>query len=86
MTPLTPVPSRSSASEGEGKKPLKGEKSKTKKRTSPPITPVVDGATSGCEGNESSTDDQGASGPTSCFTKENMARLRTHLGDGKGEC
>ena len=50
-TPLTPVPSRSSASESEGKKPVKGEKSKIKKRTSPPITPVVDGATGGCEGN-----------------------------------
>ena len=35
---------------------MKGEKSKTKKRTSSPITPVVDGATGGYEGNESSTD------------------------------
>ena len=54
---------------------MKGEKSKVKKRPSPPITPVVDGASGGCGGNESSTDDQGASGPTSCFTKESMARL-----------
>ena len=85
-TPLTPIPSGNSASEGEGKKPMKGEKNKTKKRPSPPVTPVVDGTSAGCEGNESSTDDQGASGPTSCFTKESMARLRAHLGDGRGEC
>ena len=65
---------------------MKGEKSKVKKRPSPPITPVVDGASGGCGGNESSTDDQGASGPTSCFTKESMARLRAHLGDGRGKC
>ena len=85
-TPLTPIPSGNSASEGEGKKPMKGEKSKTKKRTSPPVTPVVDGATGGHEENESSTDDQVASGPPPRFTKEGMARLRAHLGDGKGEC
>ena len=85
-TPLTPKPSRSSASEGEGKKIVKGEKSKVKKRSSPPNTPIVDGAFGGCGSNESSTDDQGASGPTSCFTKESLAKLCRHLGDGRGEC
>ena len=86
-TPLTPKSSiRSSASEGEGKKIVKGEKSKVKKRASPPNTPIVDGASGGCEGNESSTVDPGASGPTSCFTKESLAKLCRHLGDGRGKC
>ena len=85
-TPLTPIPSGNSASEGEGKKSKKGEKTKTKKRVSPPVTPVVDGATGGREENESSTDDQGANVPPSCFTKESMARLHAHLGDGRGRC
>ena len=51
-TPLTPIPSGNSASEGEGKKSKKGEKTKTKKRVSPPVTPVVDGATGGHGGME----------------------------------
>ena len=53
---------RSSASEGEGRESVKGEKSKIKKKTTPPATPNVDGATGGCVGEESSTDDQGDSG------------------------
>ena len=86
-TPLTPKSSiRSSASEGEGKKIVKGEKSKVKKKVSPPTTPVVDGAFGGCGGTESSTDDQGESGPKSCFTKETLTKLCCHLGDGRGEC
>ena len=93
MAPKSSV--RSSASEGEGKESVKGEKSKVKKRATPPSTPTVDGATStppvdgatgGCVGNESSTDDQGDSGPRSCFTKESMNKLCRHLGDGRGEC
>ena len=87
-TSLTPIPSGNSASEGEGKKSRKGEKTKTKKRTSPPVTPVVDGATGGHGEDGSSTNDQSVSGPPPSlqFTKESMARLRAHLGDGKGEC
>ena len=87
-TPLTPIPSGNSASEGEGKKLRKGEKPKPKKKVSPPVTPVVDGATGGPGDDGSSTDDQSVSGPPPSlrFTKESMARLRAHLGDGKGEC
>ena len=87
-TPLTPIPSGNSASEGEGKKSKKGEKTKTKKRVSPPVTPVVDGATGGHGEDGSLTDNQSVSGPPPSlrFTKESMARLRAHLGDGKGEC
>ena len=77
---------RSSASEGEGRESVKGEKSKIKKKTTPPATPNVDGATGGCVGEESSTDDQGDSGPRSCFTMESMNKLCRHLGDGRGEC
>ena len=73
-TPMAPKSSvRSSAYEGEGKETVKGEKSKVKKRATPPSTPTVDCATGGCVVNESSTDDQGDSGPTSCFTKESMS-------------
>ena len=87
-TPLTPIPSGNSASEGEGKKLRKGEKPKPKKKVSPPVTPVVDGATGGRGDEESSTDDQSVGGPPPSlrFTKESMARLKAHLGDGKGEC
>ena len=84
MAPKSSV--RSSASEGEGRESVKGEKSKVKKRATPPSTPTVDGATGGCVGNESSTDDQGDSGLRSCFTKESMNKLCRHLGDGRGEC
>ena len=86
-TPMAPKSSiRSSASEGEGKETVRGEKSKIKKRVSPPTTPIVDGAAGGCGGTESSTDDQGEGGPKSCFTKESLAKLCRHLGDGRGEC
>ena len=75
-TPMAPKSSaRSSASEGEGRESVKGEKSKVKKKATPPSTPTVDGTTGGCVGEESSTDDQGDSGPRSCFTKESMNKL-----------
>ena len=70
----------------EGRESVKGEKSKVKKKATPPSTPNVNGATGGCVGEESSTDDQGDSGPRSCFTKESMNKLCRHLGDGRGEC
>ena len=87
-TPLTPIPSGNSASESEGKKPRKGEKPKPKRKVTPPVSPVVDGATGGRGDEESSTDDQSVGGPPPSlrFTKKSMARLKAHLGDGKGEC
>ena len=48
----------------------------------------MDGATGGRGDGESSTDDQsvGDPPPSLRFTKESMAKLKAHLGDGKGEC
>ena len=87
-TPLVPKSSlRSSASDSEGRQSTKGEKDKVKeKANTPPSTSVVDGATGGCNGEESSTDDQGVSGTRSCFTKKKLNDLCHHLGDGRGEC
>ena len=87
-TPLTPIPSGNSASESEGKKLRKGEKPKPKKKVTPPVTLVVDGAIGGRGDDESLTDDQSVGGPPPSlwFSKESMARLKAHLGDGKGEC
>ena len=87
-TPLTPIPSGNSVSESEGKKLRKGEKPMPKRKVTPPVSPVVDGATGGRVDEESSTDDQSVGGPPPSlrFTKESMARLKAHLGDGKGEC
>ena len=56
-TPLTPIPSGTSASDSDGKKSRRGEKPKPKRRVTPPISPVVDGATGGRGDGESSTDD-----------------------------
>ena len=82
-TPLVPKSSlRSSASNSEGKQNIKGEKEKVKKKANtPPSTPVVDGATGGCNEEESSTDDQGGSGTRSCFTKKKLNDFCCHLGD-----
>ena len=87
-TPLTPIPSGTSASDSDGKKSRRGEKPKPKRKVTPHISPVVDSATGGLGGEESSTDDQSVGGPPPSlrFTKESMARLKAHLGDGKGEC
>ena len=87
-TPLVPKSSlRSSASDSDGRQSIKGEKNKVKKKANtPPSTPVVDGATGGCNGGESSTDDQGGSDTRSCFTKKKLNDLCRHLGDGRGEC
>ena len=87
-TPLVPKSSlRSLASDSDGRQSIKGEKNKVKKKAnSPPSTPVVDGATGGCNGGESSTDDQGGSDTRSCFTKKKLDDLCRHLGDGRGDC
>ena len=84
-TPLVPKSNlRSLASGSEGGQSVKGEKSK--KKFTLPATPVVDGATGGCTGEESSTDDQGGVDARPCFTKEKLNNLCRHLGDGRGEC
>ena len=52
QTPMVPKSSlKGSASVSDGKQSMKGEKSKVKKKVvTPPSTPVVDGATGGCNG------------------------------------
>ena len=87
-TPLVPKSSlRSSASNSDGRQSIKGEKNKIKKKAAtPPSTPVVDGATGGCNGGESSTDDQGGEDNGSCFSKKKLNDLCCHLGDGRGGC
>ena len=86
--PLTPIQSGTSASDSDGKKSRKGEKNKPKRKVTPPVSPVVDGATGGRGDGESSTDEHsvGDPPPSLRFTKESMAKLKAHLGDGKGEC
>ena len=86
--PLTPIQSGTSASDSDGKKSGKGEKNKPKRKATPPVSPVVDGAVGGRGDGESSTDEHsvGDPPPSLKFTKESVAKLKAHLGDGKGEC
>ena len=86
--PLTPIQSGTSASDSDGKRSVKGEKEKPKRKATPPVSPVVDGAVGGRGDGESSTDEHsvGDPPPSLQFTKESVAKLKAHLGESKGEC
>ena len=86
--PLTPIQSGTSASDSDGKRSGKGEKEKPKRKATPPVSPVVDGAVGGRGDGESSTDEHsvGDPPPSLKFTEESVAKFKAHLGDVKGEC
>ena len=86
--PLTPIQSGTSASDSDGKRSLKGEKDKPKRKATPPVSPVLGGAVGGNVNGESSTDETsgGDRPPSLKFTEESVAKFKAHLGDGKGEC
>ena len=86
--PMTSIQSGTSASDSDGKRLLKGEKDKPKRKATPPVSPVLDGAVGGNVNGESSTDETsgGDPPPSLKFTKESVAKLKAHLGESKGEC
>ena len=85
--PLTPIQSGTSASDSDGRRSVKGEKDKPKRKATLPSSPVEGGAVGGKVKGDSSTDENSAGGgpPSLEFTKESVANLKAHIG-GKGEC
>ena len=64
-----------SVTSSDGGLSVKGEKNKEK---------TDGGATGGCGGEESSSEDQGGAGARQCLTKEKLDHLCRHLGDWRG--